>query len=51
MEDNINIDTLKLIAKVGIIIGQANPNKDVDTLVDSLDKVLVKARLNQLVDA
>ena len=44
MKDNISIDTFKLIAKAGIIMGQANPNKDVDTLV----KALVKEMLNQL---
>ena len=44
MKDNISIDTFKLIAEMGIIMGQANPNKDVDTLV----KALVKEMLNQL---
>ena len=46
MKDNISIDTFKLIAKAGIIMGQTNPNKDVDTLV----KVLVKEMINQLVE-
>ena len=39
MKDNISIDTFKLIVKMGIIIGQANPNKDVDTLVKGLVEI------------
>ena len=46
MKDNISIDTFKLIAQAGVIMGQANPNKDLDTLV----KVLVKEMINQLVE-
>ena len=46
MKDNISIDTFKDIVKAGIIMGQANPNKNVDKLV----KVVVKELLNQLME-
>lgn len=47
MKDNISIDTFKEIVRAGIIMGQANPNKNIDELV----KVVVKELLNQLVEA
>lgn len=45
-KDNISLDTFKLIARAGVIMGQANPNKDVDTLV----KVLVNELVNQILE-
>lgn len=46
MKDNISLETFKEIVKAGIIMGQANPNKDVDTLV----KVLVNELVNQILE-
>lgn len=45
-KDNISINTFKEIVRAGIIMGQANPKKDVDTLI----KVVVKELLNQLAE-
>lgn len=45
-KDNININTFKEIVRVGIIMGQANPKKDVEALI----KVVVKELLNQLAE-
>lgn len=46
MKNNIDIQTFKEIVKAGIIMGQANPNKDVDTLV----KVVVNELVNQILE-
>ena len=46
MKNNIDIQTFKEIVKAGIIMGQANPNKDVDTLV----KVVVNELINQILE-
>ena len=43
-KDNISLDTFKLIARAGVIMGQANPKKDVDTLV----KAVVEETIRQL---
>lgn len=45
-KDNISLDTFKNIVKMGIILGQANPDKDEDTLV----KVAVKQLVEQMLD-
>ena len=44
MKDNISLETFKEIVKAGIIMGQANPNKSVDTLV----KAVVDELVNQI---
>jgi len=43
MKDNISIDTFKDLVKAGILMGQANPNKNPEELV----KVMVEKLLEQ----
>ena len=46
MKDNISIETFSLIAKAGIVIGQANPRQDVNTLVQALVNEFIKRCAN-----
>ena len=44
-KDNISIDTLKLIIRAGVVMGQANPNKSTDEVI----KVLLQQFINQFI--
>lgn len=44
-QDNISIDTLKLIIRAGVVMGQANPSKNTDEVV----KVLLQQFINQFI--
>lgn len=46
MKNNLDIQTFKDIVKMGVIMGQANPKKDVDTLV----KAVVNGLVNQILE-
>lgn len=40
--NNIDIDTFKQIIKAGVIIGQANPNKNVNELANIVTELMIK---------
>ena len=42
MSNNLDIDTFKQIIKAGVIMGQANPNKNVNELVNIVTELMIK---------
>lgn len=51
MKDNISLETFVLIAKAGIILGQANPSKNSEVLVETLVNQFTKQMLKHQVQA
>ncbi|MCM1003603.1 MAG: hypothetical protein NC408_04605 [Candidatus Gastranaerophilales bacterium] len=43
IKENINMETFMMIAKAGILLGQANPTVNSDKLLDELVSLQMKA--------
>lgn len=50
MNNNIDMNTFKQIIKAGVIIGQANPNKNVNELIDTVAGLMIKKFIRNITD-